>query len=200
MPSTAKSKRPNARKRPPGAPPPRTQLQGIRALVLDCDGVLTPGGIFYSEEGHRLLRFHARDGVGIAFLARYTDVQLAILSGRPTDVAEQRHRELGVSYFVGPCRDKFRGLLDLCATMDVAPEACAFMGDDLPDLRAFAACGLPIAVGDASPEVAKAARWVTKAPGGHGAVREVAEAILKARGEWQRWFAKLQDLDKTDRA
>lgn len=169
--------------------PPESQLQALRAVVFDCDGVLTPGDLYYDEHGRRLLRFHARDGFGLALLCRHLEV--GVLSGRPTDIAEQRLRELGVKHFAAKCRDKAAGLVAMCAAMQVEPQQCAFVGDDLPDLPGFASAGLAIAVGDAAPEVRQAADWVTHAHGGVGAVREVAETILKARGDWQRWLANI---------
>lgn len=159
-------------------------LRELQALVLDCDGVLTKGNLIYDEEGKRLLSFSVRDGAGIAMLAR-TGFPLAVLSGRPADVAEHRHRELGVRHFVSECHDKAVGLRDICTQLGVSPEHCAFVGDDLPDLAAFRVAGLRIAVADAVTEVIEHADWVTECPGGSGAVREVCEAILKARGAWQ---------------
>ena len=174
------------------APPSESRLQALRAVVFDCDGVLTPGDLFYDEAGRRLLRFNARDGFGMALLCRH--VQVGILSGRPTDIAERRFRELGVSHFTAQCRDKAAGLQAMCAAMQVEPQQCAFVGDDLPDLPAYAVAGLAVAVGDAAPELRQHADWVTHAHGGQGAAREVAETILKARGDWQRWIAKIPKL------
>ncbi|MEK7706089.1 MAG: HAD hydrolase family protein [Myxococcota bacterium] len=170
------------------AAPEASRLRSLRALVLDCDGVLTTGGLFYDESGRRLLRFDSKDGLGMAMLTK-TEVKLAILSGRSVDIATQRFRELGVAHLRGRCRDKAEGVIELCAALNIAPSACAFVGDDLPDLRAFARVGLKIAVADAAPELHAAADWVTRARGGRGAVREICEAILKARGDWQRWLA-----------
>lgn len=161
----------------------RAHLKSLEGLFLDCDGVLTPGDLIYDENGTRLLRFHAKDGLALALLCR-TDVPVTILSGRATDIAEHRFRELGVARFIGKCHDKGKALAEVCEELGIRREACAFVGDDLPDLAAFERCGLRIAVADAAAEVRAAADWVTKAAGGRGAVREVCEAILKARGEW----------------
>lgn len=163
----------------------RTRLQRLEGLLLDCDGVLTPGDLLYDEGGRRLLRFHARDGFGIAAICR-TGLPVVIISGRPLDIAEHRMKELGVARFVGRCRDKGAEVVRLCGELGIRPESSAFVGDDIPDLSAFERCGLKIAVADAAAEVRAAADWVTRAAGGRGAVREVCEAILKARGDWQR--------------
>lgn len=168
--------------------PDAARLRSLRGIILDCDGVLTAGGLFYDESGRRLLRFDSKDGFGMAMLAK-TEVKLAILSGRSVEIATQRFRELGVAHVRGRCRDKGEGVIELCAALGIAPSACAFVGDDLPDLPAFARVGLKVAVADAAPEARDAADWVTRARGGRGAVREICEAVLKARGDWQRWLA-----------
>jgi 3-deoxy-D-manno-octulosonate 8-phosphate phosphatase (KDO 8-P phosphatase) len=164
---------------------PEQRLRELRALILDCDGVLTPGDLIYDQAGQRLLRFCARDGFGLAALCR-SGFPVAVLSGRPVDIAEQRLRELGVGPFLGKCKDKARGVVALCDSLHVTPSECAFVGDDVPDLQAFAAVGLRIAVADAAPDLVARADWVTRAPGGRGAVREVCEAILRSRGLWQK--------------
>jgi 3-deoxy-D-manno-octulosonate 8-phosphate phosphatase (KDO 8-P phosphatase) len=173
-----------AKSTPSRGPSLRARLQRLEGLFLDCDGVLTPGDLLYDERGTRLLRFHARDGFGIALLCR-TGLPVVVLSGRPLDVAEHRMKELGVARFVGRCRDKGVEMIRLCEELGIRPESSAFVGDDIPDLAAFEHCGMRIAVADAAAEVRAAADWVTRAPGGRGAVREVCEAILKARGDWQ---------------
>jgi 3-deoxy-D-manno-octulosonate 8-phosphate phosphatase (KDO 8-P phosphatase) len=171
------------------AAPAAEKLKLLSGLILDCDGVLTPGDLFFSDQGGRWLRFDSKDGLGLALLCK-TNIQVAVLSGRPCDIAEQRLRDFGIKNFRGECRDKSAGVIDLCASMAIDPSACAFVGDDLPDLPAFRVCGLKIAVADAAAEVLEAADWITDAPGGKGAVREVCEAILKARGDWQARLAR----------
>lgn len=165
-------------------PPSRTRLAKLQALVLDCDGVLTPGYIYCDAHGTESVQFHSRDGLGLAMLCR-SGFLVAILSGRPTDIAERRLSEIGINKFVGRCKNKGEGLIAICAELNILPQACAFMGDDLPDLAAFQKCGCSIAVADAQDVVKTQADWVTEAKGGHGAVREVCTAILKARGEWE---------------
>ncbi len=163
--------------------PAPARLRQLAGLVLDCDGVLSDGGLYFDAAGGRQLRFNARDGFALALLSR-AGLPIGVLSGRPADIAEARHAQLGMGPFVGGCHDKAVGLKEICAAWGCAPEAVAFVGDDLPDLPAFSAAGLCIAVGDAAPEVRTAAHWITRAHGGHGAVREVCEAIARARGDW----------------
>jgi len=158
-------------------------LNNIRAIVMDCDGVLTPGDIIYDQEGNRLLRFHARDGVGIAVAAR-VGLKLGILSGRSTDIAERRFAEIGVTAFIGHCRDKKEGLFEICKKLDVPPDHTAFVADDVPDLAAFAVVRLKVAVRNSAPEILNAADLILQTDGGHGAVRELCEAVLKSQGKW----------------
>jgi 3-deoxy-D-manno-octulosonate 8-phosphate phosphatase (KDO 8-P phosphatase) len=183
------------------APPARSQapepdrLRQLQGLILDCDGVLSDGGLFYDEAGRPILRFCARDGFVLSLLCR-AGLKIGVLSGRPAGVAEARHAQLGMAPFVGSCRDKAAGFLQICQGWGVGPEQVALMGDDLPDLAGFRVAGLRIGVADAAPEVLGAADWVTSAHGGHGAVREVGEAIAKARGDWQAYLKKAQDLSR----
>ena len=170
--------------------PAAERLAAVAGLILDCDGVLTPGGLYYADDGRRWLRFDARDGFGIAALCR-SGIPVAVLSGRPADIAELRLRELGVTLFEGRCHDKTEGIARICEQMGIEPSACAYVGDDLPDLAAFAAAGLAIAVADAASELLEAADWVTRSAGGRGAVREICEALLKAQGKWQRLLERV---------
>lgn len=161
----------------------RSRLRDVRLLCLDCDGVLTPGDLYYGEDGTRILRFHAKDGLGLALL-KGSDLQVAVVSGRRTDIAELRVRELGVQHFIGQAHDKHEAVVTLSQKLGLNKAQCAFVGDDLPDLAGFRASGVAIAVADAAREVRAAADWVTKHEGGMGAVREACEALLKAKGLW----------------
>jgi YrbI family 3-deoxy-D-manno-octulosonate 8-phosphate phosphatase len=165
--------------------PDATRLQSIEGVLFDCDGVLTPGDLIFDERGGRLLRFHARDGVGLAIFCKRVGLKAGILSGRPTDIAEKRFAELGVQSFMGGSRNKYEDALKMCEALDIAPENTAFVGDDIPDLAAFRALGLGVAVNDAADEVKEAADWILQTRGGYGAAREICEAILRARGDWQ---------------
>lgn len=167
----------------------RVKLQSIQAMVFDCDGVLTPGDLIYDETGKRSLRFHARDGVGLAIASRM-GIKLGIISGRATDIAEARFRELGVTHFVGRCKNKADALHTMCRDLSVDPANTAFVGDDLPDLAAFRVAGLGVAVADATHEVRAAAHMVLRTPGGRGAARELCEAVLKAKGLWEKILAE----------
>ncbi len=166
------------------------ELKKIKAIVVDCDGVLSDGALPYREDGVRSLNFYARDGLGIAMAVK-SGVQMAVLSGRPTDIAEARHAELGMTYFSGRCADKREGLLDLCNRMGVEPQEVVFVGDDVADLPAFSICGISVGVADACIDIRERCDWLTQKRGGRGAVREVCEEILRARGDWQRMLDRL---------
>lgn len=167
------------------------RLRNLQGIVFDCDGVLTNSELLYDQHGTRLLSFHAKDGFGLAMLCKRHKFPAAVLSGRPTDIAEHRFRELGVREFYAHARDKAAVFLDICSGWGIDPAECAHVGDDIPDLYAFGVAGLKIAVADAAPEVKDAADCVTTTAGGHGAVREICEAILKAHGAWQEMLESI---------
>jgi 3-deoxy-D-manno-octulosonate 8-phosphate phosphatase (KDO 8-P phosphatase) len=155
----------------------------VRLLVLDVDGVLTDGRIIYTADGIELKSFHVRDGSGLVFWQRLGG-KTAIISGRTSKAVDIRAAELGISLVIQGSSDKradFDRVLE--ATGLGTDEACA-IGDDLPDLPMLHASGLAAAVADACPEVRAAAHYVTRTSGGHGAVREVVELLLRAQGRW----------------
>jgi len=155
----------------------------VRLLALDVDGVLTDGLIYYSNSGDELKAFNIKDGLGIKLLQE-AGVKVAIITGRQSEIVARRARELDVTDVVQGREDKHQALLELCQRHDLALEECAYMGDDLPDLRAIIAAGLGMAVADASTAVHEAADWRSRYCGGAGAVREACEFILSAKGKW----------------
>ncbi len=167
------------------------RAQGIRLLLLDVDGVLTDGRIFFSAKGEAFKAFHVRDGHGIK-MAQRGGIEIAFLSGRRSDAAFHRARDLGVTRFYEGLRDKVAVLEELLATLNLAPPGVAAVSDDLVDLPLLARVGLAVAVADAAPEVKAAAHWITSSPGGAGAVREVCDLILKARGQWDQIISAWQ--------
>jgi len=156
----------------------------IRLLILDIDGVLTDGRLYFDAKGEALKVFHVRDGHGIK-MAQRGGLEVALVSGRRSDAAFHRARELGISRFYEGVRDKVAILEELLAALNLAPREAAAVGDELVDLPLFHRVGLGVAVADAVPEVKAAAHWVTTLPGGKGAVREVCDLLLKARGKWE---------------
>lgn len=152
----------------------------IRLIAMDVDGALTDGRIIYSSDGRETKCFHVRDGYGIA-LAIHRGLKIAWISGRQSQITTDRAAELGVTHVVQGRFDKLEVLASLAAELGVALDEVAFIGDDVIDNAAIAACGLGVAVADAHPDTLAAARWVTTHPGGKGAVRELVDLVLKAR-------------------
>src|SRR5574341_709321 len=159
----------------------------IKLVGLDVDGVLTDGGIYVGQTGDHpveLKRFHIQDGLGIKFL-RQAGLTVVFASARRSDATDLRARELKVDEVIQDNK-KLPAFAALLARRGVSWDQAAFVGDDLPDLPVLRRVGLPIAVANAVPEVQRVATLVTRAAGGEGAAREVAETLLKARGDWER--------------
>jgi 3-deoxy-D-manno-octulosonate 8-phosphate phosphatase (KDO 8-P phosphatase) len=155
----------------------------IRLLVLDVDGVLTDGGLFYGASGEEPKRFHVHDGLALV-AARKAGLQIAVLSSRACAAVTRRMTELGVSEVHQGVGDKAVALAALCERLGIPASAVAMMGDDLPDLAAMGQVGLALAPANAVAEVKRAAQWVARRRGGDGAVREAVEMLLKARRAW----------------
>lgn len=155
----------------------------IRLLVLDVDGVLTDGGLFYGASGEETKRFHVHDGLALV-AARKAGLQIAVLSSRASAAVTRRMTELGVSEVHQGVGDKADALAVLCERLGIPTSAVAMMGDDLPDLAAMGRVGFALAPANAVAEVKRAAQWVARRRGGDGAVREAVEMLLKARRAW----------------
>jgi 3-deoxy-D-manno-octulosonate 8-phosphate phosphatase (KDO 8-P phosphatase) len=152
----------------------------IALLVLDVDGVLTDGRLWFGPGGETLKVFHVRDGAGIKAL-QAAGVAVAIISGRRSDAVSSRATELGVRYVYQGIADKAAACQQLLAELRLAPAQTACVVDDTPDLPLLALCGFSVAVADAHPAVRAAASHVTRAAGGAGAVREVCDLLIAAR-------------------
>jgi len=155
-------------------------LSRVRLLVLDVDGVLTDGRLFYGAKGESLKSFHVRDGHGIKQVSA-AGVTVAIISGRKSAAVAKRARELGIKHVTQGATDKLAALTRLVKARNVPFEHCACVGDDTPDAPILQVAGLAIAVADAHADALAAADLVTSRPGGYGAVREVCDWILDAR-------------------
>jgi 3-deoxy-D-manno-octulosonate 8-phosphate phosphatase (KDO 8-P phosphatase) len=162
-----------------------TPLAKIRLLVLDVDGVLTDGRLYFGPRGEALKVFHVRDGHGIKLLMA-AGVQVAAFSGRRSAATAARLRELGVPTVVQGCGDKVLALRSLTKRLRLNPLDCACIVDDTPDLALMSAVGFAAAVADAHPLVRAAAHWVAREGGGLGAVRELCDSILRARAGSRR--------------
>jgi 3-deoxy-D-manno-octulosonate 8-phosphate phosphatase (KDO 8-P phosphatase) len=152
----------------------------IRLLVLDVDGVLTDGRLYFGSRGEALKAFNARDGYGIRQLLA-AGVAVAVISGRRSAAVSARCRELGIARVLQGATDKRAAFERLRAGARVAARDCACVGDDVPDIPLFGAVGLAFAVADAHPLARRAAHHVTQLPGGQGAVREVCDRLLAAK-------------------
>jgi len=157
-----------------------TPLSGIELVLLDVDGVLTDGRLYFSARGEAQKAFHVRDGHGIKLLMG-SGVTVAVASGRRSAAVTVRMRELGVRHVVQGCADKVLTVRSLAARLGIDPLACACLVDDTPDLPLMTAVGFAAAVADAHPLVLSAAHWVSSLPGGNGAVRELCDLLLRAR-------------------
>ena len=160
-------------------------LQGICLLALDVDGVLTDGSINMGAQGELFKSFYAQDGLGISVALR-NGLQIAIITGRKSEIIHRRAQELGIQMVQEGVKDKYLSLEQLQNQLGLSRGQVAYMGDDLNDLPAFRAAGVTFAPADAVEEVREAASFVTEAAGGRGAVREAIAMILRAQNKWQQ--------------
>ena len=157
-----------------------TPLSRIQLLVLDVDGVLTDGRLYFGGRGEALKVFHVRDGHGIKLLMN-AGVAVAVVSGRRSVAVTARMRDLGVPHLLQACGDKLAALDRLTTRLHVDPLQCACLCDDTGDLPLMSAVGVAGAVADAHPVVRAAAHWISRSNGGCGAVRDLCDAVLRAR-------------------
>jgi len=165
--------------------PSRSRLAAVRLVAMDVDGVLTDGGIWYTDRGEELKRFDVRDGQGLVLL-REAGVITAIVTRRRSEIVERRARELGVADVHQDAADKAAVVTELLKRHGVQPADACYVGDDVGDLPAMALIGLPVAVADAVPEVRRVAAYVTRARAGFGAIRELCDLILSAKRNSRR--------------
>ncbi len=157
-------------------------------LLCDVDGVLTDGGLFYDRKGPAMLRFHVRDGFGMK-LAQRAGLRVGIFSGRASGALEQRVSELKLDALLMGVQDKRSEFATFLERHNTVARRVAYIGDDLPDLVVLGQCGLSFAPADAAVEVQTVVHRVMGAAGGHGAVREAVEIILRSRGIWDQLFS-----------
>lgn len=161
------------------------RLKAVKAVILDVDGVLTDGGIYYDPTGREIKRFHVADGLGIELL-RHAGIRVAILTGRVSEALTRRAAEMKVAECYQGVRDKKAQIEKLRQTWQVQKDELLYVGDDLNDLPAFEAVGVRVAVANAAPEIKVQADYTTQASGGNGAVREICDWLLKAQGVWEQ--------------
>lgn len=156
------------------------KLGDVRLVAFDVDGVFTDGRFYLSDDGVETKAFHTQDGYGVRQLLK-SGVDVAIISGRHSGAVEKRMAELQVPHVVLGCKDKVAALDELAASIGVEASACAYVGDDMPDLPLLEHVGFSIAVANAVPTLLERCDYVTKKPGGFGAVREVCELVVRIR-------------------
>ena len=154
------------------------KLAPIKLLVCDVDGVFSDGRIYLGNHGEELKAFHTRDGYGIKSLAR-CGIEVAIITGRRSELVQQRMSALNVAYIIQGEENKQDALAQLMKTLSLQPHQVASMGDDTPDIGMYQHSAVKIAVHDAHPYVSQQANWVTQLDGGFGAVREVTDTFLQ---------------------
>jgi 3-deoxy-D-manno-octulosonate 8-phosphate phosphatase (KDO 8-P phosphatase) len=176
---------PASRGRKPGSQELSAKAAAVKLLVFDVDGVLTDGGLYYGPDGEAFKRFDVKDGHALV-MARLLGLPAAVLTARTSRIVEVRGRELGLVAVEQGHKDKATGLRQLCERVGVVPELCAYMGDDINDLAPMEMVGLPACPADAVLEVRQNAIFVSQAPGGRGAARELVEICLKATDLWSR--------------
>lgn len=165
-----------------------TRAANIKLVAFDIDGVMTDGGLHYTDDGHELKTFNVQDGLGVVLLRR-AGIKVAIITGRTSNVVSCRAKDLGVEHVFHGVGDKGAVSGQLLEQLGLQWSELAFMGDDLIDLPAMTRCGLAIAPANARQIVKERAHMVTEAGGGKGAVREAIEFILAAQGKLDAAFA-----------
>jgi 3-deoxy-D-manno-octulosonate 8-phosphate phosphatase (KDO 8-P phosphatase) len=158
----------------------------IKLIIVDVDGVLTNGSIILDNKGNEFKSFHVRDGHGIKMLIR-SGIHVAIITGRSSKVVERRAHELGIRKedVFQRCLDKTIAYQQVADKYSLSDKEIAYIGDDIVDIPVLKKCGLPVSVADADPAIKRFVKLTTKNKGGRGAVREVCDFILKAKGLWQ---------------
>jgi len=158
-------------------------------ILTDNDGVLTDGGLIFGKSGIELAKFDVKDGLGLK-LARDAGLKTGIISGLKSPALEKRAAILQTDELHMSCMEKLQVYEKIKKKHNLEDREITFIGDDIIDLPIMLRCGLPVAVSDAHEEVRKIAHYVTTAPGGNGAIREIVDMILKAQGHWQKVMAK----------
>jgi 3-deoxy-D-manno-octulosonate 8-phosphate phosphatase (KDO 8-P phosphatase) len=161
----------------------------IKLFLMDCDGVLTDGRIWVLESGEDQKAFNTRDGLGLEIF-HCAGLKSGVISGRVSGGLTRRAQKLGMSYVRQGCEDKEQAFAEILADAGLTSDAVAFAGDDLNDVPLMRQAGLALAVADAAVETRNAAHYITQARGGHGAVRELVELILKSQNRWDDLVAR----------
>ena len=160
----------------------------VRMMVFDVDGVLTDGRLYFGPQGEAMKAFDVRDGHGLVLL-RAAGIEVAILTARRSDIVTARMHELGIEKVIQGARDKRAGFEQLLEHAGLGCDQCGYAGDDWPDLPVLERAGFAATVADACDEAKARAHWISSAPAGRGAVRQIAEFLLRVQGRFDGLLA-----------
>ena len=163
----------------------KEQIARVEAFVFDVDGVMTDGGIIPTADGDFIRRYNAKDGYAVAYAVKM-GYKVCVISGGHGRLLERRLQMLGIHRYYIDCMDKITTLRSYLAEEGLNPQNVIYMGDDIPDLDCLREVGIPVCPADAAAEVLEIARYVSEFNGGAGAVRDIVEQVLRARGDWAR--------------
>ncbi|MGC2165365.1 MAG: HAD hydrolase family protein [Gallionella sp.] len=167
---------------------PISRAKLIRLMAFDVDGVMTDGGLYYSDSGQEFKRFNAQDGHGLKML-RASGVEIALITGRTSNCVTVRAQNLGIEYVYQGIENKLEAMIDLLNKLKLSRDAAAYMGDDVVDLTVMRHVGMAITVPAAPQLVREQSDFITKREGGYGAVREACEMIMSAQGTLDKQLA-----------
>ncbi|MBI5681929.1 MAG: HAD-IIIA family hydrolase [Deltaproteobacteria bacterium] len=167
----------------------RKKIEKIKILIIDVDGVMTDGSIIYNDDGKETKVFDVKDGHGIKMLMN-AGVDVAIITARKSGVVRHRAKNLGIKMVYQKAMDKVSAFNDILAKTSLKPENAAYMGDELVDIPLLKRAGVSITVPDGVKEAKEFSDYITKMPGGKGAVREACELIIKTQGQWENAIKK----------
>lgn len=166
------------------------ETKNIKLVIFDVDGVMTDGRIIVDDNGVETRIFDIKDGFG-AIALKMTGIECAIITSKSSGAVRRRAQELKIERYYEGIRKKTEPYEEMLANLGITDAEVCYVGDDLVDLSMMRRVGLPIAVADAVDDIKEVAKYVTKAPGGRGAVREIAEMILKDQGKWDMIISKI---------
>ena len=163
----------------------KEDIARIEAMVFDVDGVMTDGRIIPTAEGDFIRCYNCKDGYALAYAIRH-GYRVCVITGGYGKILERRLRMLGMQDFYIDCMDKISTLREYMKKYDLKPENVLYMGDDIPDLECMREVGMPVCPADSAPEVIECSRYISEFEGGRGAVRDIVEQVLRARGDWAK--------------
>ena len=163
----------------------KEDIARTEAFIFDVDGVMTSCGIIPTLDGDFIRRYNAKDGYALGYAVKM-GYKVCIITGGRGKTLENRLRMLGINRYYTDCMDKITAMREYFADEGIDPAHAIYMGDDIPDLECMREVGIPVCPADAAAEVIEASRYVSEFRGGEGAVRDIVEQVLRARGDWAK--------------